>query len=257
MSDPTRLFDGAGSDDERRLIGIVRADTPPHGSFVRTLSAVGVGGGVLASGVAHGAALGSSTAAGAGVSGSGAAGTSVTVAVVAKWLAIGIAGGALTVATTELVDSSGSDAPPQTRPRPMRPNEPLTRTIATPNEPDRTAKPPSSNAPTRPSSPVVDDRGQLSEELALLERARRSLAEGRSDEARDALKRHREAFPSGALAEEAAVLRIEVLLARGENALAEQAGRDFLDAHPKSPHAPRVRDLLVRAGHDPRAKLRP
>jgi TolA-binding protein len=252
MSDPMRLFDGAGTDDERRLIGIARADAPPAGAVVRALSALGVAGGVLVPAVSQAAVLG----AGANAAGGAAPGASITFVALTKWLAIGVAGGALTMTAVEVVERTSASPP-----TPARANVSPATVNPTPkaepaNEKKRPVLPAPSNAETRPPA-QNPERDSLREELSLLERARRSLAAGRSDEARDILKRHRETFPSGALAEEAEVLRIEVLLARGENALAEQAGRDFLDAHPGSPHAPRVRTLLVRAATDPNRPPRP
>ena len=107
--------------------------------------------------------------------------------------------------------------------------------------------------PAAEPSAASPERDRLREELALLERARRALAEGRAGEARALLGRHREQFQSAALTEEADVLRIEVALAQGESDLGEQAARDFLQAHPSSPHAPRVRSLLSRVKRDPKA----
>jgi TolA-binding protein len=254
MSDPTRLFDGAGSDAERRLIGFARAEAPPPGSAARLFSALGIAGGVLAPAVSEAAALGSAAAS----SGAAAAsGTSITLVTLVKWLAVGVAGGTLTATAARVMDLASTSS-----------QKPAPSFVPPASRAEQEAAPPANettlpfprNAPlgtTERSTPPADERNSLREELALLERARRALAAGRSDEARSVLKRHREEFPSGVLVEEADVLRIEVLLARGETTLAEQAGRDFIDAHPASPHAPRVRDLLARAANDPKRSPRP
>ena len=255
MSDPTRLFDGAGTEDERRLIGFVRVDTPPSGSLARTLSALGVAGGVLAPAAAHATLLAGAAAGTGAVAGSGAG---VTLVAITKWLAIGLVGGTLTAGAVHIAGKTNAPSP---RPAPglAVSATPASRAPTTPstNQAELTSPPASANPTTRESNPPSDTGDNLREELMLLERARRSLAAGRSDDAREALRRHREAFPTGALGEEADVLRIEVLIARGEHGLAEQAGRDFLDTHPASPHAPRVKDLLVRAVRDPKRNARP
>lgn len=257
MSDPTRLFDGTGTDYERRMIGFARADAPPQGSLARTLSALGVAGGLLAPAVSHAAAFGGAAAAGTGAASAGASGASITLVTITKWLAIGVAGGTLTVSAMHFAktsEPSSRPSPALTPPSTTENSRPKTAHENTPALPIPTA---SANGTHMDPAPPSETGDTLREELSLLERARRSLAAGRSDEARDLLKRHRETFPSAALAEEAAVLRIEVLLARGESVLAEQAGRDFLDAHPASPHAPRVRNLLFRAASDPKRSGRP
>jgi hypothetical protein len=256
MSDPTRLFDGAGTDYERRMIGLARADAPPTGSLGRTLSVLGFAGGVLAPAVSHAAAIGEA-AAGTEAATAGSSGASITFVAITKWLAIGIAGGALTATTAHFASIREPSSPPSAVLAPTSTGHKAPLKSAPENAPELPPPAASADGAHVEPAPPSEIGATLREELALLERARRSIAEGRSDEARNLLKRHRETFPSGALAEEAAVLRIEVLLARGEPVLAEQAGRDFLDAHPASPHAPRVRNLLFRAASDPKRSSRP
>ena len=60
----------------------------------------------------------------------------------------------------------------------------------------------------------------------------------------DALDTYRKRYPNGVLGQEAAMLRIEALLGRGDRATAQRVGEQFLKFHPKSALAPRVRLLL-------------
>jgi hypothetical protein len=248
MNDPRRLHDGGGTNVARRLIAAARRDDPPNGAVARALLALGVASGVaLLPAASHAASIGAAKTAGA----------SVTALSVAKWLGIGIVGGTLTVAGSRALspDQQNSVAPAASTPARVAPSPPKT-----------TGTPPTeafAETPTVPSTPSPDrsaagnQPSSLAEELALLERARRALTNGRPGEARDLLGLHRERFRPAALAEEAAVLRVEVSLAHGERDLAEQAARDFLAAYPRSPHAPRVRSLLTKATGDPNGVERP
>ncbi|HEX6276066.1 MAG TPA: hypothetical protein VFZ53_23660, partial [Polyangiaceae bacterium] len=231
MNDPLRLHD-AGTAEERLLIARGRDDEPPNGAVARALSALGVAGAVaVAPAAAQAASLSAASAAGASAASAGGSST-FTALTLAKWLGIGALGGTLTAAVATAPTWSTSVKPV---PRVMPAAAGAASSAAGPTAPRHvhakaplTAETPSSSAP--PASPPARD--SLGEELGLLERARGALARGRADEARAALGRHREQFASGALAEEAAVLRIEVALTHGEVELGKQAARDFLSAHP-------------------------
>ena len=54
------------------------------------------------------------------------------------------------------------------------------------------------------------------------------------------------AYPSGAMAPEAAVARISATLASGDTARGKELANAFLSAHPGSPLAARVRALLAK-----------
>jgi outer membrane protein assembly factor BamD (BamD/ComL family) len=60
----------------------------------------------------------------------------------------------------------------------------------------------------------------------------------------DALDSYDRTFPSGTLAPEAAVLRVQALLARGDRAAAIALTDAFLRAHPASPYAAKMRALV-------------
>ena len=97
-----------------------------------------------------------------------------------------------------------------------------------------------SAAPTA-ETPPKSPRSSLVEELALVDAARTALLRGSLAEADAALTSHGKTFPSGLLAEEAAVLRIDVLSRRGDHGGAKRAALAFLATYPSSAHAKRMR----------------
>jgi hypothetical protein len=99
----------------------------------------------------------------------------------------------------------------------------------------------SSPPPSQPTPATT-----LREEAALLESVRESLAASRAATALDALDRYDGRFPSGALSEEAAVLRVEALLGVGRREEARRSVEQFAAKHPASSYVPRMRALLER-----------
>ncbi|WP_394834702.1 hypothetical protein LVJ94_50230 [Pendulispora rubella] len=86
----------------------------------------------------------------------------------------------------------------------------------------------------------------LAPELSELDHVRSLLAAGRASNALDAVDRYRRAFPKGILMQESEVLRLDALVRLGERDAVEREGRAFLEQHPQSPQAARVRALLLR-----------
>jgi hypothetical protein len=84
----------------------------------------------------------------------------------------------------------------------------------------------------------------LARELRALEAARSALAGGDVTAAFAALDRYDRTFRGGALRTEAAILRVEALLARGDIAAARDLARELLERDPSGPHARRLRTLL-------------
>ena len=85
----------------------------------------------------------------------------------------------------------------------------------------------------------------LADELRALDRASSRLSAGNARAALDELDAHERWFKDGALAPEAAVLRIEALAASGDDAAAIQRATAFLAADPDSVQARRVRSVLM------------
>ncbi len=82
------------------------------------------------------------------------------------------------------------------------------------------------------------------QELAALDAARRALQRGNPALALIELDRHAQAFPGGALSPEASVLRIVALSQTGRASEAQRLGRQFLERHPGSPLAAKVRAII-------------
>ncbi|MRG96258.1 outer membrane protein assembly factor BamD [Polyangium spumosum] len=98
-------------------------------------------------------------------------------------------------------------------------------------------------APRAPAPSASADRAaRLAAELQALRVAREALASGDGARALGALDDYDARFPRGHLALEAEVLRIEALSRAGDVSAAARARR-FLEAHPQSPYAERLRAL--------------
>ena len=180
------------------------------------------------------------------------------VGLIGKWLSVGLAM-ALVVSTgvvlvrktaspptpsppstTEVVHASSPrmQPTPQTQPAPFVPS-----TISDANrQPVQQASVPS--ATVHPHTPPTATASHLAVEIALLDQARQTLAGGGASKALATLDDYDHQFPNGALAQEAQVLRIEALDASGDHAGARTHGDRFLAAHPTSPHARHVREVL-------------
>jgi hypothetical protein len=95
---------------------------------------------------------------------------------------------------------------------------------------------------------VTASTSTLREEFALIETARRQLAAGDAAGSLSTIDRYDQSFKGGVLADEAAVTRIEALFATaGQGERAAALARRYLEDHPTSPHAERVRSLLQGA----------
>ena len=107
---------------------------------------------------------------------------------------------------------------------------------------------PSTQSPTTASSAPLpnSESGNLStlrEEALMLEAARAALQGGDTHRAQQVLHDMRVRFPRGQLGEEREVLAIEILARSGRAAEAVSRASAFLESHPRSPYAPRMREL--------------
>ena len=100
-------------------------------------------------------------------------------------------------------------------------------------------------------SPSVADFGakssaasSLRAETSKLDRARSAIAAGNPRTGLAELDRYDAAFPHGALAPEAALLRIKALVSLGDLAHARELARAFATAHPRAPNLEQLRSLL-------------
>ena len=96
---------------------------------------------------------------------------------------------------------------------------------------------------TAPSKAAAAD--PFLEELAIVERARAALANGRGRECLEAVRAYEKRFAKGGVfAEEVDVMRIEALAISGERAQARARGERFLALHGETPYVERVRRVL-------------
>jgi hypothetical protein len=104
----------------------------------------------------------------------------------------------------------------------------------------------SSAAPSLAASAASPKAPGLGEEIAVLDEARRSMTAGEPSAALRTLERHTRDFPASQLDHEAAVLRVESMLAQGQCDAARAHAGAFLRANPRSPVAPRMNTLLSK-----------
>jgi TolA-binding protein len=116
---------------------------------------------------------------------------------------------------------------------------------ATPSRPaaqrHRTTAPPKAPSVAK----IATDMSSLEGEVAALDRARASLAAGDAARTIDLLDGYGQAFPQGALRQEATYLRIQTLSKSGQGAAARALAARFLADHPESPHASQLQHLLA------------
>lgn len=127
--------------------------------------------------------------------------------------------------------------------------EPRGGTARSATVPAPSAPTPSTTARGTPPASAIDARppADRDDELTLLRAARQAFAEGELEASGALLDRRDHDYPRGRFREEAAALRIEVLVARGDRAAAIDRARRFDAAYPMSPYALRVRSALDKA----------
>ena len=249
MSEPRRMLHDDGDDLGASLLRSARKDGPSPHARRKTMIALG-----LATGV--GATVTAVTTTGAA---STLAKSSASVALM-KWIGAGVIGGLVTVGAVAVVQSpkeppakteAVANAPIAAPPGAAAQRSPSVVASAAPS--DEAPKPsvvaeapkPAPEAPKpSPEAPKPAEKPSLADEVAALDAAREALRSGNASQALRALDDHDRRFRGGMLGMEATVMRIEALVVRGDRATAARIGRAFLDAHPRSPHAPRVRSLL-------------
>lgn len=131
------------------------------------------------------------------------------------------------------------------------PSEPGTVDAPTPSRAvtsDSAPEPTASSAPSIPkaSSAGALERGDLREEIRLIDAARGAVAARAYEQALSLLRRYSTTYPSGMFGQEASVLRFEALDRSGQHAHAKALAREFLGRHPNSPLAERAERV---AGH--------
>ena len=245
MSELPRLLDSSGDELERQLLraGSVYAASPELRA--KTLAALGVTGATAAAlGVGAGVALSAAPPAKLGFGSLLAKLGAAKVAV----LALGVSAAVVAPLTLAGSDPEPSQAPravvsPPARVKAARvaPAAPLSPPLLAPSP-----AAPAASASPRAAAPATSKPSAaeaLRVELAQLDAARSKLKSGRSEEALSLLDAYERATPRGALRLEAEVLRIDALSRSGRTELAKSRARAFLERHPRSVLAARVRRL--------------
>jgi TolA-binding protein len=269
MSAPRRLIE-ADDELERELIRSAHGDGPSDRALERMLLGLGVEVSKLPPTLAS-------------ASPSAAASSKIPGALLAKWLAAGMAIGAVTSSGAQLIggtvdpqvpslartseSSLGRAAPPapsqlsppsQATPAPTLPASavlPTTRPRPAPQLglPAPAAAESSSSAETTAQQPALGSfaleppparPATLADEMRLLDAARRALADRDASTALSRLASYESAFPNGALQPEESVLKVRALLAAGNRAAAEALGKRVIERAPRSEHADAVRAVL-------------
>jgi len=227
MTEPRRLLDEASGLD-RAVLESAADDAPSPARRRRVVAALGL----------TSVAVSSSAAAAGGV---------------ASWkIAIGIAAVTadeprtvpVVVATARPVPSAS--AMPSAAPiAPIVSAAPMPQVEAPPSPVVVTARPAPRRMVRETAEIASDATPSIAREIALIDRARASIAKGAPKSALATLDEYDVTCPAGTLSLEASVLRIEALAAAGHHDSAAARARSFLERHPRSTYDARVRAHLT------------
>jgi hypothetical protein len=145
------------------------------------------------------------------------------------------------------VSRQSADHPPAPIPTPPAPTDPATsaRHPATSGTFAPTRMPaPSPISRPAVAAPVDRNDDALMEQSAQLLSARRALAGGNLERARQILRQHARRWPRGALEQEREILLIDTIAASGDQTDARRRAERFLQRHPDSTHAATARQHL-------------
>jgi hypothetical protein len=266
MKDPDRLLSSGATEQERLLLSAGAVEQPPEDGAARVRALLGLSGAVLASGavVASAHSLPPAAAANAVLTTgkTAAVGAALNVGgakLALPWLVVvltgaGVLGGIFVLAQNRApLESQAKSAPLVETVSTPKPSEfapdLVNQPVQTTDGSDREQVPNENEARAPVPVPVpTKNTAKLSlsiaRETADLDAARVALREGSARRALKALDHYSHAHPRGVLRPEATVLRIEALLRSPDSAKGQRLGSDFLNAHPESPYAARVRSLL-------------
>lgn len=221
-------------DFDRALLRAGRNARPPSRLRTRALTAAGVAGAAGASGASGAAAAKTGTAVGGAKATASLLGKTAAVVrmLTVKWALVAVGGTASLGGAAYVLDRHVLTAPAA---------GPSSEVVRIPNHRSAangsgselvSAAPPSAAAPPPPPSPAATTTA-LRDEILLVESARRSLAGGNAASALLAVEEHALRFPSGVLAVERDVLRIDALVAAGRNEAAASQGARVPRAAPE------------------------
>lgn len=250
MKGPERMTEGGASPFEAELLRSWQIEQPSARVRQR----------VLAMGAGGAAVVAASTSAQA----AGAVGSKLGAGLVIKWFGAGIVAGLATSVVSvsvlgppapppparEAVQAAApvADLPSVAAPGPLGRGDDTSAapTPAPPAPPTGVAPrhevaPPASAASEKAPRPAA--LGALAPQIALLDRARNELRSGNTARALGLVAEYQRTYPNGVLSQEAEVLGIDVLERQGQRGEAKRRARQFLNSHPTSAHADRLRRL--------------
>lgn len=246
MSELRRWSEEGATPDEALLVEVSRRERAPAQTRVRTLEALGV------------AVAASAATAGAATAGTAAAAPHIVVkagfSALAKLAALSVVGGGI-VAGAIVVAQRPHVGPTMQEPAPAAPGAGRPSSVEPPPQvPAVTDVSDPAPAETAVGNAARSDRAtrphtsdDLARELAALESVQEALAQRDAATSLRLLDRYQARFPHGALSSEATVLRVQALLASGDRGRAQALVEGYCAAHPSSPYAKRLREL-VRGG---------
>ncbi|MEJ7733480.1 MAG: outer membrane protein assembly factor BamD [Polyangiaceae bacterium] len=272
MNAPRPLLEDGGTDLERTVLRSGLDEQPPRRLLERTLTTVGVTAGVV---TAAATTTGAASAAAVGAK----AGAISTAWFVVKCLGIGLGAAALGAGAVRVVTPMETTAGAAHGVERVA-NVAASAQVAALASPERAA--PAADAPGDPAAPSEVPSGAdgrptgagagagaaagesaaasvaapearastLAGETALIDAARKALNGGDASRALALLDQHGQEFAGGVLAQEAEILRIRALYARGDRATAATRARRFLARNPGSPHAERLRGIADEGARD-------
>jgi hypothetical protein len=257
VNDFDRLVETSPHPLTRELLGVGLEDAPAASAAPRVAAALGLSLGVAATPAVAASAVATTTLAGGSAS--------LGVAVVAKWLGMGllagtvVSGGAAIVrprapaparpsvvltAVPVPVGRAPADATEATgTPRAAEP-ETLTPDLSQPPTSATRRVPPAAATTAPPVATLPDQASALAHEVARIDEARLALRGGDAAGALSALARYDEERQTGVLDREAAVLRIEALQRAGKTNEAKGQARRYLERFPSDAHTASLRLLL-------------
>lgn len=238
MKDPQRLLDDGATELELMLLRAGDAEGPSLAARRLAASSLGIS-----------AAITTTAASGAAAAGAQSLVPAATV-FAAKWWVIGalvsVGAGVSYVSLT-----AGEVAPrPVASVAPVALAPPPTSSSPVASAEGPILRPESQLSAVPERAPVTAPHGGpatpvgIQEQVSLIDRARSAAASGQVGATLAALDEYHRRFPRGVLQQEAAMLRIEAMLARGDKATATRLGKRFLEQYPRSALAARVRSLL-------------
>lgn len=276
MKDPVRLMEADGTEFERLLLSAAAREVPSSEVSARMLAGAASAGAAVAlfssiEAVGEGAlsSSGGVQAAGAGAALGGAGGSIAPPAAASllgtwlvKWGVIGALFSGAVVSGFLVVNQSAPAAESAraaaARQQVVAPVSPPTARgdIRAEGQPGDAAKSsieaasvdtsvvarspgPAQGSSSRHGSLAVP-ASTLGQEVALLDSARQALTAGDAERALSLISSYRRRFPEGALQQEATVLEVDALEAKGRAAQATDLKQQFLAEHPESAHTQRV-----------------